>query len=355
MAILRGRFNASGGEIGYPIFLTILKRAFPDLRYNSLMARQTDIVLFTGLIGGLSYYKTKKGEYFVRRKSGVSRERIMTEPVFARARENITEFRTATLAAKLFRRAFAPFFEHNPDKWVSSRLTGRMVKVIQGDAKHARGRRRVGDGDLSLLEDFQLNKKANLTSVIRPHFTTSVDRTAGTLRIDIPSLIPARQISSPAAATHYRLRSGAAAIDFDNNTFSADFSESEIFPIGEDRHAPFHLTHTLPHASRHPMFLILGFEFLKRINGAFCRLEDAGHHAMAIVKADAVRHDDTRNDDREGRTPRVLLRRSGSLTHARRLRPPLRRVIPEEDVPVLTHSVFRARARCGLGWEVDSS
>jgi hypothetical protein len=52
------------------------------------MARQEDTILLTGLVDGLSYFKTKKGGYFVRRKSGVSRERIMSEPAFAQAREH---------------------------------------------------------------------------------------------------------------------------------------------------------------------------------------------------------------------------------------------------------------------------
>lgn len=317
------------------------------------MARQEDTILLTGLVGGLSYYKTKRGRYFVRRKSGVSRERIMSEPAFARVRENIACFRSATLAAKLFRQAFTPLFAC-ADYQVSSRLTGRMVRVIQGDTKNPRGRRRVKDGDLSLLERFGINKKSNLPSILDAAFTTSIDRSAGAMVIGVPSFIPANRLSFPSGATHYRLRSGAAAIDFGNNTFSVDLSESAVLPITEDTQAPLQLTHSLPPASPDPVFLVLGIEFLRTVKGTPHPVDNASYNAMAIVKTDSLKRDETRDDDNPHRTPRAWLRHSVSLVRTATLRPPARRAFREQRVAAEGDDVFRTWVQCGLGWKVDS-
>ena len=89
------------------------------------MARQEDTILLTGLVGGLSYYKTKRGRYFVRRKSGVSRERIMSEPAFARVRENIACFSEGHSGNSVFPPQAMMFSERgcNVD-WV-----GRWIRV----------------------------------------------------------------------------------------------------------------------------------------------------------------------------------------------------------------------------------
>lgn len=335
------------------LFAGINETAVSHYRIQDIMARQEGIILLTGLVGGLSYYKTKRGRYFLRRKSGVSRERIMSGPAFARVRENIACFRSATLAAKLVRQAFTPLFAC-ADHQVSSRLTGRIVKVIQGDAKNPRDRRRVMDGDLSVLEGFGINRKSNLPSILDTSYSTSIDRPTGVMVIDIPSLIPENRLAFPSGATHYRLKSGAAAIDFVNNTYSVDFSESAVLPINEDTQAPLRLTHTLPPASRDPVFLVLGIAFLRMVNGTPHPVENAAYNAMAIVKTDAIKRDDSTEDHKRDRAPRALLRRTISPTRTATPRLPALRAFRQRRVPAAGDDIFRTWVRCGSGGKVDS-
>jgi hypothetical protein len=330
----------------------VVKPPHHVIRIIPFMARQEDTILLTGLVDGLSYYKTKKGGYFVRRKSGVSRERIMSEPAFAHTRKNIAEFRTATLAATLVRRAFASLFECGADNRVSSRLTGRMVSVIQGDTKNPRGRRRVCDGNLSLLEGFAMNKKNNLSSVLRDPFSTSIDRVTGAVVIDLPSFIPAEQIEFPSGATHYCLRSGGAAIDFEKNTFSVDISATTVLPLSEELLAPLQLMHKVA-ASSQPMLVILGIEFLQVVNGTARVLHNDAYNAMAIIMAKGATPEETRHDVERPCASRMLLRRNASLTRTTPVRQPVRRLYDEvlvEDNYVLRTSMERAPE-----WKVDSS
>ena len=87
-----------------------------------------------------------------RKKSGVSRERIMTDRAYARTRENIAEFARGAHATKLVRRAFRSLIEVTADKRVTSRLTSAIMKIIKSDAISPHGQRNVTNGDVTLFE-----------------------------------------------------------------------------------------------------------------------------------------------------------------------------------------------------------
>lgn len=245
------------------------------------MGKQEGTILLTGRVGNISFYKTREG-YFARKTSGVSGERIRSEPAYARTRENIAEFGRASLATKLFRRAFRSLVQRAVDSRVSGRLTGAMVKVIQGDSINDRGKRNVTNGDATLLEGFQLNKKSALTSAFDAPFKPSIDRATGRMTIEIPAFAPEVMVCGPPGATHFRLRAGGAAIDFEGDTFSADTSETPDLPLTGEQ-APLQLSLQVAR-SANPMFLVFGIEFLQMVNGRRRLLYNGEHNAMAIVR-----------------------------------------------------------------------
>lgn len=231
----------------------------------------------------------------MRKKSGVSGDRIKSEPAYARTRENIAEFGRASLATKLLRTAFCPLVQCAADNRVSSRLTGLMVKVIQGDAVNARGQRVVGDGEVSRLEGFQLNKHSALTKKFSAPFTASIDRGTGRMLIDIPALDAAEAISDPEGATHFCLRAGGAAIDFEGKKYSAAMGGTSALPI-DGVQGPLLLNVAVTPSSSDPMFLVFGIEFLQVVNGRRYPLRDARCNAMAIVRVEGgAEHSVVRN------------------------------------------------------------
>lgn len=256
------------------------------------MARQEGIIQLTGSIGNLSFYKSQDG-YLARKKSGPGRDRIMSDPAYARTRENIAEFRRAVLATKLLRRAFHECLRSTIDNRASSRLTGAMVKVIQGDARNPRGERKVLDGKVALLEGFEFNRNGKLESTFSAPYIASIDRATGTLTVDVPSCIPARMISSPKGATHFRLKVGGAAIDFEGNTFSVTTLESADVAISEEVQGPLQFRQHVPPGSIHPLFLIFGIEFSQSVNGIQHPLNNGAFNAMAIVKVEGCAADKT--------------------------------------------------------------
>ena len=71
------------------------------------MAKQTSIITLNGNVGGLSFYKTKDG-HMAREKGGVSKDRIMNDPKYARTRENLKEFTENIRTVKLVQDTIRP-------------------------------------------------------------------------------------------------------------------------------------------------------------------------------------------------------------------------------------------------------
>ena len=249
------------------------------------MARQEGIIQLTGRVGNLSFYKSQDG-YLVRRKSGVSRARIMSDPAYARTRENIAEFARGALATKLLRRAFASCIRTAADNRVTSRLTSAIMKVIKTDAINSPGERNLRNGDVALLEGFEFNKNAGVMSTFSAPFTAVINRATDTMVIEIPAFNPSNSVSAPGGATHLRLKAVGAAIDFEGNTCSAATSQSADLPLNGDTQGPLLLSHTVAPASVDSLFLAFGVEFLQLVNGVMHPLTNVTFNAMRIVMVD---------------------------------------------------------------------
>lgn len=107
------------------------------------MARQKGIIKLDGTIGGITFYKSTQDGYLAREKGGVSAEKIATDPAFQRTRENGEEFGRAGKAGKLLRNAIRAMLQNSSDSRMVSRLTQKMVEVVQADATNPRDRKSV--------------------------------------------------------------------------------------------------------------------------------------------------------------------------------------------------------------------
>ena len=68
------------------------------------MAKSSGVLKIEGTIEDLTFYK-KDGKFLVRKKGGISKERIENEPNFVRTRENGSEFGHSGKSGKLLRLA----------------------------------------------------------------------------------------------------------------------------------------------------------------------------------------------------------------------------------------------------------
>jgi hypothetical protein len=251
------------------------------------MAKQKGIIKLDGTIGGITFYKSQDG-YLAREKGGVSGDRIANDPNFQRTRENGNEFGRAGKAGKLLRNSIRAMLQNASDSRMVSRLTQKMVEVIQEDATNPRGQRNVIDGEAELLEGFEFNISGKLGTTLYAPYTSTIDRVTGTLTASIPSFVPLNMIAAPNGATHFKIVSAGAEVDFENETFVMDAQATAVLPWDATATAVISLANTVTANSTHPLFLALGIEFYQEVNGQMYPLKNGAFNPLALVKVSGL-------------------------------------------------------------------
>ena len=252
------------------------------------MARQTGIIKLKGTIGGMTFYKTSADGHLVREKGGIEKSRIESDPAFQRTRENGSEFGRAGKAGKMLRTALRALLINSADGRMVSRLTQKMVKVIQADLVNERGLRNVIDGEAELLLGFEFNIRGKLGTTMYAPYVAAIDRVSGEITVDIAPFVPANMVVAPSGTTHYKIISGGAEIDFENEVFTVDTSETAILPWDATLTVAIAQTNQLTAASTKPLFLALGIEFYQEVNGAMYPLKNGAFNPLALVKVSGL-------------------------------------------------------------------
>ena len=136
-----------------------------------------------------------------------------------------------------------------------------------------------------ILEGFDFNANGNLSTIFHAEYAATIDRAAAMMTIDIPSFQPEVMITAPLGATHFRIKSAGAAIDFPGDTYRVNSFQSQDFSLNEPLAEPLRITHDvlLPNL---PLVLVLGIEFVQIVNNVPKPLSDSKTSALAIVKVD---------------------------------------------------------------------
>jgi hypothetical protein len=251
------------------------------------MARQKGIFPLKGTIGNVTFYKSKDG-YLAREKGSLDGQRIANDPAFQRTRENGAEFGRAGAAGKVLRKTFRNLLLNTADSGLVARLTREMMKVVQADATNPRGARNVIDGEAELLEGFEFNANSKLSTSIYAQYTTTIDRVAGSLTIDLPGFIPADAVVAPGGTTHFKIVSAGAEIDFENEVFVTQESSTAALPLDNNATAVIQHVHAVTPNSTHPLFIALGILFYQEVNGTMYPLKNGAFNALALVKVNGV-------------------------------------------------------------------
>ena len=252
------------------------------------MARQKGIIKLDGTIGGITFYKTTEDGYLAREKGGVSADKIANDPAFQRTRENGEEFGRAGKAGKILRNAIRAMLQNASDSRMVSRLTQKMVEVIQEDITNPRGQRNVIDGEAELLEGFEFNISGKLGTTLYAPYSGTIDRVAGTLTANIPAFVPINMLAAPGGTTHFKIVSAGAEVDFENETFVMDNQATSVLPWDATATAVINLANTVTANSTHPLFLALGIEFYQEVNGQMYPLKNGAYNPLALVKVSGL-------------------------------------------------------------------
>ena len=251
------------------------------------MARQKGILKIQGTLGDITFLKTEDG-YIAKEKTSINASRIASDPSFQRTRENNAEFGRAGKAGKLLRNAIRPVMQFAKDSRVTSRLTTQMLRVVKADAINLRGLRKVLDAETEMLQGFNFNKNSILESTLYAPYTATINRVAGTLEINIPSFVPLTSVVTPAGATHFKIVTAGAEIDFEAANYIEQSVESAVLPWDAAPTAVINLTNAVSPNSTHPLFLLLGIQFFQQVNAVNYPLKNGTFNALSLVKVSGI-------------------------------------------------------------------
>lgn len=247
------------------------------------MAKSNGILKIEGTIEDLTFYK-KDGKNFVRRKGGVSKERIETDPNYVRTRENNNEFSMATGAGKALRLALGSLAFKAKDSKLSSRMMKTMSLVKNYDTTSARGQRQVyvglgtPDGKLA-LQGFDFNMNAPLNGVL----FSGYDLDTATGIVTITDFLPLEQIRYPQGASHVSFQSAVLAIDFETQVSELALSNVVNLPLTLTP-TSVTLTPTSVPATTGVTLFLLSISFFQEVNGAQYSLKNEEYNVLQVVE-----------------------------------------------------------------------
>ena len=252
------------------------------------MAKQDSIITLVGTLGNLSFYK-RDGEYRVRLKSGVSKERILKDPKFARTRENMTQFALIANDLKLFNKAISTLRNHVGGKVRTAELNSLLHKVASLDTVSVRGNKQVAIGfreerGIQMFRDLQLAKQSVSFFLAEE---LEVDRTTGIITSE--EFVPSSQLFHLPSATHFEFKSGVVAVDFEGKTHAAAYSDASLHPIDD---TPVTLSLDpggLPSAGVNPVyFVLISLVYYMEDNGVLYPLKSTNSICLDIIDAFTV-------------------------------------------------------------------
>jgi hypothetical protein len=250
------------------------------------MAKQTGIFTLKGTMSGVTFYHTTLDGHLAHQKSSLSKERVMTDDAFIRTRENGVEFGGACVAGHTLRQGLRTFLRAGKDRRVTSRLVKNMMNVVHSDTTSIRGARVAELGDSTLLNGFDFNKNAKLSEVFTAPFASTIDRVAGTLTMNIPSFIPLNMIVAPEGATHFKIVTEGAEVDYALRQSIVEDQETAILPFDSTPTSIINQVATVTAGSTFPLFHMLGIQFLEIINGSYYDLRNNGFNSLRVVYVD---------------------------------------------------------------------
>ncbi len=247
------------------------------------MAKNKSILKIEGSLDGMTFYKTATG-HFVRTKGGISKDKIMRDPAFARTRENMQEFAHVTKSSSFLRRSIGGNLLKAKDNRVSNRLNSILTKIKKLDTQSARGERLVGNGITDpqgklLLKGFDFNRHAPLWQVLLKDFV--LDTQTGV--VSITQFAPAIDLNYPEGSTHVQFGLTAVQLDFTTQTSEHTQVSGNILTLDQQT-IDVHLSlANLPNGNGVLLYLLL-IEFFQSVNGTYYPLRNGAYNVLHIIE-----------------------------------------------------------------------
>jgi hypothetical protein len=175
-----------------------------------------------------------------------------------------------------------------------------MHKIAKSDVMSEYGFRCANAGDVSLLEGFDYNHLLGFDGALPVKPTHSMDATTGTLHLHVPACTVEYKTEFPETATHFRIVSCAAALDFNRQCFVNDVSESDYLPLDEKLPA-IDLSHAITVTPGQVMVHTIGIVFYTVSEGKMERLRGGALKIVQVARVKSAESPSHLRQDFEGR------------------------------------------------------
>lgn len=247
------------------------------------MATQTGILGLQGTVGGLVFAKDGS----VRQKPASNKASFMSSASMARTRENASEFGRAANGGKLIRQAFRSLIATASDSRMVSRLTQAVRAIVGLDETNDRGSRAVDKDNVGALLGFDFNGSAGIGQSL--FFPYGVAVAGSDVTMTIPSITPGTDVQAPQGATHFEILYGAAALNFETNTYEVATVAAPLGVLALNSAAVLNtsIAATLPVAPTLDDVVIgvVGVNFYQSLNGKMYPLNNNATNPLAIAYA----------------------------------------------------------------------
>ena len=249
------------------------------------MAKATGLLKLQGTIDDITFRKTENG-IVAGRKPGPTREKVLEHEHFRRTRLNAGEFQLAIQEATLLRHALGTALQGKTGSSMNGRMNGLFYAAALHDGVNDFGCRRASQGDTGLLRGFDFNKRLLLQYALPVALTHELDGKTGICRVEIPCFIARKRREFPEEATHFRIVSGAAMIDFLRGHYQRDVQRSALLPLRKKTPGGLCFEHRLEPDEGKVMVQVLGVEFYKLENGKEVLIKGSAVRILEAVRVE---------------------------------------------------------------------
>jgi hypothetical protein len=251
------------------------------------MAKLNGLIQLHGSIGGITGRRTKNG-IVLQEKSGPTREQVLEHESFDVTRRNAGEFKGAIKDATLLRRSMGSIINAVKSSTLNGYTNGLMHRIAMSDTISSYGKRCAANGDLQQLQGFDLNQELSVDKVFRVKLAHCMDVAAGSMRLEVPTFIARRKKSIfPPDATHFKLISCAAVVDFKGNYYNWRLTMSELLPLSRKTPGAICLENRLQAKPGQVLLHVIGVAFYAIVKGEEELLRGGALKIVEVKKMEA--------------------------------------------------------------------
>ena len=248
------------------------------------MAKQDGLIPLIGTIDNLSFSKSPFG-YLARKKTGPTRKAVLKDANFERTRENAADFKTAVRAGTLVRATIWPILRVSTNVWLNGRMNALLLQAVRSDKTNGRGKKAMLPAALSILKGFEINANNPITKRKGISYKIKKNVRKGIIQLTIPPFISKTALTPPDDATHFKIMTISASINFTKTQLTNDLQNSDLLAISRRKTTTLTFQRPIINKAGEAQLLALGIAFYKKVDGLEKLLKGG---AAKIVEAGEV-------------------------------------------------------------------